>query len=84
MVRRYECEVCDKDFRTLSGAEWHMDRFHEGDTSRLAKGKGPISLSEYILIDLATHSGTFQRYPGLKARAEARMRESIEQDLMEQ
>lgn len=72
MVKRYECELCDKDFRSLSGSEWHMNRFHQGDTSRLAKGEGPISVSELILMDLAAHFGTFQRNPNLRVLVEIR------------
>lgn len=72
MAKRYECRLCRKDFRTLSGAEWHMNRSHQGDTSRLAKGDGPLSLSELILIDLAANMGTFERQPDLRALVKIR------------
>ena len=84
MVKRYECRLCRKDFRTLSGAEWHMNRFHQGDTSRLAKGDGPLSLSESILIDIAVNMGTFQRHPGLQYLAKKRAQDSLDRAIKDQ
>ena len=79
MVKKYECKLCNKRFRSLSGAEWHMNRFHQGDTSRLAKGEGKLSLSEYILIELATELGILERHPDLQYLVRQRARGSIEQ-----
>jgi len=78
MAKRFQCEECGKEFRSQSGGEWHISRFHSGDTSGLKKGSGPLSLSELLLIDIAKNEGVLERNPGLKAMVQMRARVSSE------
>ena len=77
MVKRYTCERCGKGFRTVSGANWHVDRAHGKDGASVAKGPGRLSLQEQLVIQIATELHVFDKVPELRKMAQNRLRESL-------